>query len=60
MSKLLSTLLAIEMMTNSSAQIERPIQKVCKRAKGNGKYGVKCKHGGSCEDTRPRCRFAIY
>lgn len=44
-----------------SEPMPRPEVKVCTRAKGNTRtYGTKCKHGGSCDGTKPRCRFAIY
>ena len=39
----------------------RPLAQVCKRAKGNkSKYGVKCRHSGSCDGYKKPCKFAIY
>lgn len=44
-----------------SEPIDRPMAKKCTRAKGNtGKYGKKCKHGGSCDGYKSQCRFATY
>lgn len=61
-SKAMESLMMMHAVTSAfDRPISRPEVKVCKRAKGNTRtYGTKCKHGGSCDGTKPRCRFAIY
>lgn len=61
-SKAMESLMMMHTMINVlDRPMSRPEVKVCKRAKGNKyKHGNKCRYGGSCDGTKPRCRFAIY
>ena len=61
-SKAMETLyMAAALSSTFSEPQSRPLAQVCKRAKGNkSKYGVKCRHGGSCDGYKKPCKFAIY